>query len=95
MKKFIATVALGAFVFPSTFVTSSFAAEKNATEIEKAPAATAEATAETTATSAAAAGITGMAVVGIVAATAIIAATVIASETGDNPPAAHGHGHGL
>ena len=94
MKKFIATIALGAFVFTSTFVTSGFAAEK-AVDIEKAPAATAEATAETTATSAAAAGITGMAVVGIVAATAIIAATVIASETGDNPPAAHGHGHGL
>lgn len=90
MKRFIATIALGAFVFTSTLVTTGFAAEKNDAELAKAPAATAEATAETTATSAAAAGTGNLAVVGVLAATAIIAAAIVASDTGDE---AAGHGH--
>ena len=92
MKKLIATVALGAFVFTSTLVTPGFAAEKQAADTAKVTT-TAEATAETTANSAAAAGITGMAAVGVIAGIAIISAAIIASETGDK--AGHGHGgHG-
>lgn len=93
MKKLIATIALGAFVFTSTLVTTSFAAEKGNIDSSKSTTTAAEATAESTATTAAAAGVSGLAVVGIIAATAIIAATVVASDTGDNPPGGHGHGH--
>ena len=92
MKKIIASIALGAFIFTSTLVTTGFAAEKEV--VENATTTTAENTATTTATSAAAAGITGMAAVGVIAAVAIIAAAVVAGDSSDSPPAAHGHGHG-
>lgn len=90
MKKVIASIALGTFLFASTFVTSSFAAEKEAVNNVKAPATTAENTAISSGNSAAAAAISGMAVVGIIAGAAIISAAVIASDDNDAPV---GHGH--
>ena len=88
MKKLIATIALGAFVFTSTLVTKSFAADNETAETVKA-STTAENTAIKTATSAAAANLEEMAPVLVIGAAAIGGAAIVLSNDSD---AVHGHG---
>ena len=94
MKKIIATISLGAFIFTSTLVSTGFAADKETAATAKSTTTTAENTATETAISAAAAG-EGMIAVGLIAVSAI-ALTAIAASSDSKTPAAHdgGHGHG-
>jgi hypothetical protein len=94
LKKLIATISLGAFIFTSTLVSTGFAADNETAETAKATTTTAENTATETATSAAAMGDGGMIAVGLIAVTAVTLAA-IAGNSDNKTPAAHGgHGHG-
>ena len=93
MKKLIAIIALGAFVFTSTLVTTSFAADTETAETTKATTNTAENTATATAISAAQTeGAVWALAIPLTAATAML----IGAATTDSKTAhgAHGHGHG-
>jgi hypothetical protein len=80
MKKLIATIALGAFVFTSTLVTTSFAADT-----------TAENTAETTAISAAQ---VGAAYIGLIVPVTAATALLIGAAASDSSAGHSGHsGH--
>jgi hypothetical protein len=92
MKKLIATIALGTFVFTSTLVTTSFAADNETAETVKA-STTAENTAIKTATSAADADLEEMAPVIVIGAAAIGGAAIVLSNDSDGGHVAHGHGH--
>ena len=93
MKKIIATIALGAFVFTSTLVTTSFAADTETAETTNATTNTAENTATTTAISAAQ---VESAYVGFIVPGAAAAALLIGAAASDSSTAGHsGHsGHG-
>ena len=92
MKKLIATISLGAFIFTSTLVSTGFAADKESTATAKATSSTAENTATNTATSAAAAGEEGYVAVGIIG-TAAVAGAILATTGGDDKAAGHDSGH--
>jgi hypothetical protein len=89
MKKLIATIALGAFVFTSTLVTTSFAADNETAETVKA-STTAENTAIQTATSAADADMDDMVPVIVIGAAAIGGAAIALSNDGDGGHTGHG-----
>ena len=91
MKKLIATIALGTFVFTSTLVTTSFAADKETAETTKATTITAENTATSTAISAAQ---TDGAVWALAIPVAAGAALLIGAATTDSKAGHSGHsGH--